>query len=182
MFKKNYLSLSFLFAILLITAGLLLQVRPVQASAEPVAGSGDSSCLTCHEDRYYQHDTGNYYCLTEAASRCVDCHAGNPDAADEKTAHAGLIIHPILNGDISRCETCHGADAQAHVDIFAARAGFSESVLVAATAPAPASSQTAPVEPSQITLDQETITALSVVATLIAGLFFFCIMTNRSCH
>jgi cytochrome c553 len=181
MFKKSILSIALIAAILLVAAGLLIQTKPAQASAEKLAASDTSSCLSCHENRYFQHDTGNLYCLTEAAARCVDCHAGNPEAFEEKAAHAGLVAYPILNGDISRCENCHEQDAQAHVDTFAALAGYSQNVFVAEQVqPSVVVAQAE--ETSRVTLDAKTLTGISVILTVIAGMFVFCFLTNKSCH
>lgn len=183
MFKKSTLSFVLITAILMITLGILMRTQPAQASAETFAENGASSCLTCHENRYYQHDTGNHYCLTDAAARCVDCHAGDPEAFEEKAAHAGLIVYPILNGDISRCESCHAEAAQAHVDTFAQLAGFSANVIVAEQVQPSGLSQTAGAEvKNQGLLNGKVVVGLTVLLTVIAGLFTFCFLINRSCH
>jgi cytochrome c553 len=183
MFKKSTLSLLLITAILMIMTGILLRTQPARASAETLADSGASSCLTCHENRYYQHDTGNHYCLTDAAARCVDCHAGDPKAFEEKKAHAGLIVYPILNGDISRCESCHAESAQTHVDTFAKLAGFSANVIVAEQVQPSISSQDAGIEANKQGLrNGNVVVGLTVLLTVIAGLFTFCILINRSCQ
>jgi cytochrome c553 len=183
MFKKSTLSFVLFTAILMIMTGILLRAQSAQASVETFAESGVSSCLTCHENRYYQHDTGNHYCLTDAASRCVDCHAGNPEAFEEKAAHAGLIVYPILNGDISRCESCHAEGAQSHVDTFAKLAGFSANVIVAEQVQPSASSHAAGTQAkNQGLLNGKVVVGLTVLLTVIAGLFTFCILINRSCQ
>lgn len=179
MFKKYGFPTVLIAAALLVTAGILFHAQPVQASNATFADGGTSSCLTCHENRYFQYDTGNIYCLTEASARCVDCHGGDPNAPDEATAHAGMLTHPIVNGDISRCETCHGTAAQSHVDTFAALAGYSETVIVADQVQ-PSAAQAA--EAAPVKLDGKMITGITVIATVLAGLFVFCFFTNKSCH
>lgn len=180
MFKKSVMPIALVAAILLVTAGILFQAQSAQASTETFTVSETSSCLICHEDRYYQHDTGNHYCLTEAASRCVDCHSGNPEAFTKETSHVGLIIYPILNGDISRCENCHEQDAQAHVDAFSELAGFSKTVFVAEQIRPALIAQTA--LPAGGMLDKKTAIGIAVITTVIAGLFMFCFLLNKSCH
>ena len=79
---------------------------PVQASAQ-TAGTSDNSCLTCHEDLYYLHDTGCWYCMTEAhKDRCVDCHEGNPTSMKVEESHLGMLAHPQEN-DGAKCLECH---------------------------------------------------------------------------
>lgn len=180
MFKKNIFTFSLIAAILVVIAGLLLHTQPASADSGTLNGH-TSSCLGCHEDLYYNYDTGKHYCLTEASTRCVDCHAGNPEALDEKTAHAGLIVHPILNGDISRCKSCHQQDAQAHADTFAALAGYSSVVSVAAQVQ-PVSEAQVVEEPKQEALDAKVVAGISIVVAVVVALFVFCILTNRSCH
>ena len=93
-------------------------VRPADAATEP-------ACNTCHDNLYYLYDSGKAYCTTEARSRCVDCHGGDPAALDEATAHAGMIAHPVTNGDVSSCRDCHGEEYEAYVRTFGDIAGYS---------------------------------------------------------
>lgn len=70
----------------------------------------DNSCLTCHEDLYQLHDTGCWYCMTDAhKDRCVDCHEGNPTTAKEEAAHLGLLNHPQENNG-EKCLECHSPE------------------------------------------------------------------------
>lgn len=98
---------------------------PVQASAVQVSEPVSNSCLTCHEDLYYLHDTGCWYCMSEPhKDRCTDCHAGNPSAVKEEEAHVGLLAHPQENGG-AKCLECHTPeDAQMGMAKFESIQGF----------------------------------------------------------
>ncbi|MEW6094251.1 MAG: hypothetical protein AB1531_09830, partial [Chloroflexota bacterium] len=163
---------------------LILNAQPVQAGAGAMAAGETSSCLDCHENLYYNYDTGKHYCLTEASTRCMDCHEGDPEAIQEQAAHVGLVAYPIVNGDISRCESCHPQDAQAHVDTFAARAGYSPTVHIARQAQPSATLETTPIDEGTAAtmLDKNTVLGISVILTVIAGLLVFCILTHKSCQ
>lgn len=93
----------FSFALLLIS---FVGVSPVHAvSSRQDIDNG--TCIKCHEDLYFQHDTGNWFCLRESPMRCVDCHGGNPAAITQENAHYDRSAHPIINEDISKCRECH---------------------------------------------------------------------------
>ena len=184
MFAKKVLVFSLLLTILVVTIGLLANTHPAQAQGTVLAASGSSSCLRCHENRYYNYDTGNHYCLTVASTRCVDCHAGDPEALQEEAAHAGLVSYPIINGDISRCESCHSEDAQAHVDTFAALAGYSPIVHVARQVQPLITVESAVPEEvgTRFLLDTKAAIGVSVIMTVLVALFILCMMTNKACH
>jgi hypothetical protein len=95
---------------------------PDQASAAPEADP-TSSCLTCHEDLYYLHDSGKYYCITEHKDRCVNCHDGNADVMNKDESHLGLIAYPQKD-DGAKCQECHAEDAQALLATFASLGGY----------------------------------------------------------
>ena len=147
---------------------LSLMVLPVQAESVLDA---ESACLSCHEDLYYLHDTGKWYCIAEAGTRCIDCHGGDPDAIREEAAHIGLIVHPVLNGDTSKCQHCHPDDYAAHVGEFARIAGISEPIYVSiAYAPAyPVSSRPAPVEERESALYPWMLTGSLILIFLLVG-------------
>lgn len=99
---------------------------PVEAHAmQSVSVSGDNFCLSCHEDLYYLHDTGCWYCMSEPhRDRCTDCHEGNPSAVREDAAHLGMLAHPQEN-DGAKCLECHEAgDAQMRLAKFESYQGF----------------------------------------------------------
>jgi hypothetical protein len=84
----------------------LLMVSPAYAQT-PGQEVDNGNCVTCHEDLYFNHDTGNWFCLRESPMRCVDCHGGDPTATTQETAHYDRSAHPVVNEDISRCQECH---------------------------------------------------------------------------
>jgi len=91
------------FALLMLS---LAMATPVHAQS-PTPNVDNGTCITCHEDLYFNHDTGNWFCLRESPMRCVDCHGGDPTAITQETAHYDRSAHPVINEDISRCQECH---------------------------------------------------------------------------
>lgn len=118
----NYWILAFTATLLVVLFGTLSQ--PAQVSAAQAADSSPNSCLTCHEDLYYLHDTGKLYCLTDHADRCVNCHEGNAAVMKKEESHLGLIVHPQeSNGE--KCLECHTQqDAQTRLATFESKGGF----------------------------------------------------------
>jgi len=105
---------------------------PLVAHAnDPVKNLDNGYCVSCHEDLYYLHDTGKWFCLNESPMTCTDCHGGNPDTLDKELAHAQRAAHPIVNDDVTKCQQCHPAECYDRVELFEQAAGISE-VLVAA--------------------------------------------------
>jgi hypothetical protein len=97
---------------------------PDNASAAPSVSTASNTCLTCHEDLYYNHDTGCWYCITAHKGRCAGCHEGNPTAVKAEEAHLGMILHPQENNG-EKCLDCHTADdAQMRLVDFKATVGF----------------------------------------------------------
>jgi len=90
---------------------------------EPTGDNGN--CVTCHENLYYLHDTGNWFCLNDSSMRCVDCHGGNPAATTKEAAHYDRSAHPVIGGDISRCETCH-TDCAKRLTVLDEKVGIGE--------------------------------------------------------
>jgi len=126
--------------IFVLTVSLLVALTaifslPVQASAQTV-GSSDNTCLTCHEDLYYVHDSGCWYCMTEAhKDRCVDCHEGNLTTMKVEESHLGMLPHPQENGG-AKCLECHEQSELASVlNTFDANGGFD--VVIRAESHAP---------------------------------------------
>ena len=98
--------------------------RPVQVSAAQATDSTPNSCLTCHEDLYYLHDTGKLYCLTDHTDRCASCHEGNAAVMNKEQSHQGLIAHPQENNG-EKCLECHTQqDAQTRLATFESEGGF----------------------------------------------------------
>jgi hypothetical protein len=120
-----------IFALLLTSFVLLAAALPLprNVSAAPAADSLSNSCLTCHEDLYYLHDSGCWYCMTDAhKDRCTDCHEGNPTAFKEEAAHFGYLPHP-QEDDGAKCKQCHEADSQEWIDTFASESGGFDKVV-----------------------------------------------------
>lgn len=87
---------------------LLLSLVATPAYAQsPTQDVDNGNCITCHEDLYFLHDTGNWFCIRESPMPCVACHGGDPAATTQETAHYDRSAHPIVNEDISRCQECH---------------------------------------------------------------------------
>ena len=101
----------FAFALFASIAGftlLLLSITVTSAYARSPAQDVDNgNCITCHEDLYFNHDIGNWFCLRESPMGCIDCHGGDPTATTQETAHYDRAAHPIVNEDISKCHECH---------------------------------------------------------------------------
>jgi hypothetical protein len=103
---------TFTFCLSVSTFGFILLLLSFLAATPVYARSSaqdvdNGNCVNCHEDLYFLHDTGNWFCLRESPMRCVDCHGGNPAATTQETAHYDRSAHPIINEDISKCRECH---------------------------------------------------------------------------
>jgi hypothetical protein len=120
---------------LFLFVGMLLSL-PTQASAAQPADTFENSCLTCHEDLYYLHDSGKLYCLTAHTDRCIGCHTGNADTMKKEESHLGLIAHPQENNG-AKCKECHTMqDVQVRLTKFEDKGGFDEVIEPAAYSPA----------------------------------------------
>ena len=104
--KKNF-AVGLLVAILGFALLLALLATTSASAQEPIPDVDNGSCITCHENLYFLHDTGNWFCLHESPMACVDCHGGDPTATTKETAHYDRSAHPIVNEDISVCRNCH---------------------------------------------------------------------------
>ena len=109
-----------LMAILLVAAPALW---PAPASAAQTATPPTNSCLTCHADLYYLHDTGKWYCIAEHKDRCVNCHEGDATVLSKNESHQGLILHPQRNNG-EKCLECHPQDSNAHLAKFVSLGGY----------------------------------------------------------
>lgn len=116
-----------MFALLATLFLVLLAVMsmPEGASAAPSTDEvSNNSCLSCHENQYYLHDTGCWYCLTAHKDRCAGCHEGNPATFKAEDAHLGMILHPQENNG-KKCLDCHTAeDAHMRLVEFESIKGF----------------------------------------------------------
>lgn len=98
---------------------------------DPVPAPDNGNCIVCHENLYFLHDTGNWFCLKESPMACTNCHGGDPNTLNKDVAHANRAAHPVINDDVSKCRQCHPEECSDRVAIFDQSAGISN-VLVAA--------------------------------------------------
>ncbi len=152
---------------------LLTLFTPTITHAEdPHATLNNDSCISCHEDLYYLHDTGNWFCLKESPMACVDCHGGNPTTTIKELAHTNRAAHPVINEDISKCQECHPDKCKERLQIFDEKAGISK-ILVAAPYTSVLTSQNADVVPAKAKNEQESNIRISarefVPILLVAG-------------
>jgi hypothetical protein len=119
-----------LFALVCLVIAAVFLSTPAHAQSVPANG-GEDKCMTCHENLYFLHDTGNWFCLRESPMRCVDCHSGDPEAVTQEKAHSNRAAHPVINADISKCQECHPEECDERVEFFDQTAGISQ-VRVAA--------------------------------------------------
>lgn len=97
---------------------------------DPINNFDNGYCVSCHENLYYLHDTGKWFCLNESPMTCTDCHGGNPETLDKDLAHTQRAAHPIINDDVTKCQQCHPEECYDRVELFDQTAGIGE-VLVA---------------------------------------------------
>jgi len=124
----SHRTISTLFALLVLVFLMVVTITihtPVQAQSIPTNGNEDK-CMNCHENLYFLHDTGNWFCVQESPMRCVDCHGGNPEAVTQETAHLNRAAHPIINEDVSKCQQCHPEECNERVEFFDQTAGISQ--------------------------------------------------------
>jgi hypothetical protein len=110
---------------------------PVQAQTSN--NHDEPTCIRCHEDLYYLHDTGKWFCIAQSPMQCVGCHGGDPTATTKEAAHQKRTAHPVIGGDTTTCRQCHIDDCSERVSAFDAIAGISPVILVSTPiGPAPA--------------------------------------------
>jgi hypothetical protein len=126
-----------------VLAGMVLLLTvPQPASPVQAQTSNDidqPACIHCHEDLYYLHDTGKWFCISQSPMQCIGCHGGDPTATTKEAAHQNRTAHPVINGDTTTCRQCHIEDCAERVSAFDTIAGISPVVLVSTPiGPAPA--------------------------------------------
>lgn len=134
----SHRALSTLFATLA-SLSLLIVTAFLSTSVEAQsiqANGGKDKCISCHEDLYFLHDTGNWFCIRESPMTCVDCHGGDPEAITQETAHSNRAAHPVINEDVSKCQECHPEECDERVEIFDQTAGISQVWVAAPYTPA----------------------------------------------
>jgi len=164
-----------------------LSLTPSVAHAdEPYPPPQQGTCISCHENLYFLHDTGKWYCLRDAP---MGCHGGDPTAVTKEQAHANRTAHPIINGNIARCQECHPEEASERVQIFRDVAGISPVMVAAAYVSITVGSQSGNVpatdheQPSEES--HRMILFLVVVAlgtTLVITIFFGKRITGKLLH
>jgi len=160
-FTFGLLGTILVFALLLLALSI---TTPVHAQS-PTPDVDNGTCITCHEDLYFNHDTGNWFCIRESPMRCVDCHGGDPTATTSETAHYDRSAHPVVNEDISKCQECHvDVDECCEcVSKFDQVAGIKKVKLVS---PVPASSASEPIPGLPATEKQEPVNWLLLLEIL----------------
>ncbi|MBN2116200.1 MAG: hypothetical protein JW730_06505 [Anaerolineales bacterium] len=141
----SHRTLSILFALFTLVCLVIATVflsTPAHAQSVPANGSEDK-CMTCHENLYFLHDTGNWFCLRESPMRCVDCHGGDPTAVTREMAHANRAAHPVINEDVSKCQDCHPEECDERVELFDQTAGISQVRIAAPYTPVHSTERTA---------------------------------------
>lgn len=132
------------FAVAALLGIVLLLIAPQPAASQSPISPNEPACIHCHEDLYYLHDTGKWFCISESPMQCVGCHGGDPTAITKEAAHQQRTAHPVINGDTTTCRQCHIEDCSERVSKFDAIAGISPVVLVSTPiGPAPAASNVA---------------------------------------
>lgn len=135
--EKNFI-LHLLVASVVVIILMIPGVKPSHVHAqEPTPPADHGTCIKCHENLYYLHDTGNWFCIRESPMRCVDCHGGDPAVIQKEAAHANRQAHPIINEDISKCQECHPAECPIRLAKFDQVAGISDVLVADAYTPAP---------------------------------------------
>lgn len=109
--------------ILFIVMGLTLIANTPTHAQTPTPPPEKEGCVGCHDNLYYLHDTGKWYCQCSSSPDCTSCHGGNPTVLTEKEAHLGMIASPTKN-DAEICQGCHPTDYHTRIERFAAIAGI----------------------------------------------------------
>jgi hypothetical protein len=122
---RKSIALTILISLVFTILSTIAFTQSVQAQtrADPTTESNDN-CIKCHEDLYFLHDTGKWYCVSEAPMSCTGCHGGNGNVIDKEQAHTNRAAHPIVNGDVSKCQQCHPEQCDERVQIFKEEAGI----------------------------------------------------------
>jgi hypothetical protein len=162
---------------------LLALAIPTTAFADdPVPTPDNGNCITCHENLYFLHDTGNWYCLRESPMTCVGCHGGDPTATTKELAHYNRAAHPVVNEDISKCQQCHPEECLERLEIFNSVAGISN-VLVAIPYTPSYSTENIPATPQQEKGPGAWVNALEFMPILlVASIALTIYLANRIRH
>lgn len=124
--RKNTFMCSLIPALGALLLFVVLSTPSIVYADDPIPTPNNGNCITCHENLYFLHDTGNWFCLRESPMTCVNCHDGDPLATTKELAHANRAAHPVINEDISKCQECHPEECTERMQIFDQTAGISE--------------------------------------------------------
>jgi hypothetical protein len=161
----------------ILPVGILILLMALSTPAtvyadDPIPPPNNGNCITCHEDLYFLHDTGNWFCLKESPMACVSCHGGNPTTTTKEIAHTNRAPHPIVNEDVSKCQECHPEECYERVELFDRTAGISE-ILVAAPYTPSYSTENIGIVPVEVQQEQEPSSWINLMEflpiTLVAG-------------
>jgi hypothetical protein len=156
----------------------------VQAQSIQIDG-GEDKCITCHEDLYFLHDAGNWFCIRESPMRCVDCHGGDSEAITQEAAHLNRAAHPVINEDVSKCQECHPEQCDERVKLFDQTAGISQARVAVPYTPAYSSKDNVGVNPD-LSEQKEPDGLLSfweiILLTVIVGLALIIYMAYHKFH
>ena len=179
--KPSFTQVSvFITGILILLIALSIPSTAYADDPTPVPPN-NGNCITCHEDLYFLHDTGNWFCLEESPMTCVGCHGGDPTATTKELAHINRAPHPVLNDDVSKCQQCHPEQCDERVALFDQTAGIGEILVAVHYTPAnstgisktfPASEQKAKKSGSWLNL-MEIISVILVGSIALAIYFYF---------
>jgi len=107
----------------IVLLAVLASGAPPPVSAEQTDAPPEESCVRCHSSPDFlvtERKLYNYYRDWEASIHrqedvtCSDCHGGNPDASDQKEAHAGALGESQAGSAVNfsnvpgTCGACHG--------------------------------------------------------------------------
>lgn len=142
MSRKTSSILFALFTLVCLVLAAVFVNTPAHAQSVPANGREDN-CMSCHENLYFLHDTGNWFCIRESPMGCVDCHGGDPEAITQEMAHSHRAAHPVINEDVSKCQECHPEECNERVELFDQTAGISQVRVAAPYTPAHSTERTA---------------------------------------
>ena len=145
--------------------------RSPEGGLSPDAGVDNGTCIGCHEDLYFNHDKGQWFCIRESPMSCVYCHGGDPTATTKVEAHYDRSAHPIVNNDISVCRECHVEGCMDCVMEFDRVAGIKQ-VKLAAPVSGPRASEQIPCLPA---VEKQTPINWLLIFDVLAAILVICL-------
>ncbi len=116
--REIMFKISLLIGVMLMLSAI---IHPVTVFAQDES-QPDNGCINCHENLYFLHDTGKWFCICAEQMTCTCCHGGNPETNDEATAHQGMELYPV-DGENQVCLNCHETDSTERIETFVNVAG-----------------------------------------------------------